>query len=128
MEVTFDPRLQAPFTCLIVGPTMSGKTIFTRALVESADNLIYPRPQRIVWCYGEFQPLYEDMMKINSKIEFVEGFPNELYEGFSPSVNNLLLLDDLMVELGNDKRLTNLYTKGAHHRYLSIIHIQQNLL
>ncbi len=127
MEVTFDPNLQAPFTCLIIGPTMSGKTIFTKTLIENADKLIYPRPQRIVWCYGEFQPLYEEIMKINSNIEFVEGFPDELYESFSPSINNLLILDDLMAELGSDKRLANLFTKGSHHRNLSIIHIQQNL-
>lgn len=127
MDITFNPKLQAPFTCLIVGPTMSGKTIFTKELVLNAEKLIYPPPQRIVWCYGEFQSLYDEIMKNNSKIEFIEGFPEELYNSFSPKVNNLLILDDLMSELGNDKRLPNLFTKGSHHRNLSIIHIQQNL-
>ena len=32
-----------------------------------------------------------------------------------------------MSESGNDKRITNLFTKGSHHRNLSVILLLQNL-
>ena len=33
-----------------------------------------------------------------------------------PSVWNLVVIHDLMQELNNDQRITNLFTKGCHHR------------
>ena len=32
-----------------------------------------------------------------------------------------------MSEIGNDKRITNLFTKGSHHKNLSVILLLQNL-
>ena len=40
---------------------------------------------------------------------------------------NLIVLDDLMAQSGGDKRLANLFTKGSHHRNLSVIYIVQNI-
>ena len=40
---------------------------------------------------------------------------------------NLVVIDDLMHELSNDQRMTNLFTKGSHHRNLSVIFILQNM-
>lgn len=56
---------------------MSEKTVFTKSSVENVGRLISPPPERIVWCYGEFQSIYQEMT--DCKIEFVEGFPEELY-------------------------------------------------
>ena len=40
---------------------------------------------------------------------------------------NLIVLDDLMAQSGGDKRIANLFTKGSHHRNLSVIYIVQNI-
>ena len=122
-----DARLQHPFTALICGPTQSGKTEFVKRLLMEKDAMIFPSPEHIVWCYGEFQPAH---MELNSKIpgiRFVEGIPTDLDGMFSPNCTNLLIIDDLMLETGNDKRITNLFTKGSHHRNLSVLLILQNL-
>ena len=37
-------------------------------------------------------------------------------------------MDDQMIEAGKDNRIVNLFTKGSHHRNLSVIYIVQNLL
>ena len=39
----------------------------------------------------------------------------------------MIIFDDLASELANSKFLTNLFTKGSHHKQLNIILISQNL-
>ena len=40
---------------------------------------------------------------------------------------NLIVFDDQMIEAGRDNRIVNLFTKGSHHRNLSVLYIVQNL-
>ena len=49
-----------PTTCLIAGPTGCGKTRFVARLLLSK-GMIKPRPTRIVWVYGEWQHIYDDL-------------------------------------------------------------------
>ena len=75
-------------TCLIAGPTGCGKTQFVVRLLKST-GMIVPKPTRIVWVYGEWQPLYDELLKTMT-IEFRKNSVDpELYESFSPEVHNL---------------------------------------
>ena len=60
-------------------------------------------------------------------INFVEGIPSDLESMIDPSIRNLVVIDDLMDQVSEDKRITNLFTKGCHHRNLSVIFILQNI-
>ena len=60
-------------------------------------------------------------------IHFVEGVPSDLESIINPSKRNLVVIDDLMKELSNDSGITSLFTKGCHHRNLSVIFILQNI-
>ena len=40
---------------------------------------------------------------------------------------NLIVLNDLMVQSGKEKRIADLFTKESHHRNLSVIYIVQNI-
>ena len=122
-----DPRLIHPFGALVAGPTCCGKTQFVKRLLESAESMIDGHPQNILWCYGMDQPAYEEMMQTIPNINFIEGLPNDLESQIDPSVRNLVVIDDLMNEVSNDKRLTNIFTKGCHHKNLSCIFILQNI-
>jgi hypothetical protein len=126
LQVDFDTRFQHPFTMTVCGATQSGKTYFVKQLLENNKKFINPEPANIIYCYGEHQPLY-DSMNVNPRITFVEGLPSDLYESIRPDKTNLLILDDLMSELSDDKQLSKLFTKGSHHRNLSIIFLVQNL-
>ena len=53
--------------------------------------------------------------------------PNDLSVCINPSQNNVLIIDDLMDEAGDDKSVTDLFTKGSHHMNISIIYIVQNI-
>ena len=62
-------------------------------------------------------------------IEFVKGIPESLENDSYLDVNirNLIVIDDQMIEAGKDNRIVNLFTKGSHHRNLSVLYIVQNL-
>ena len=121
--------MQHPFTCIVAGCTQSGKTVWVKSLLENAQTTISPTPQRIIWCYGQWQPSYFDTMRIMPGIEFNEGIPDDIDNAdyLHVSQRNLIVLDDLMAQSGKDKRISDLFTKGSHHRNLSIIYIVQNI-
>lgn len=112
---------------VITGPSGSGKTQWTRKLLLS--SLIQPPPERILWCFGQWQPLYDDIQKRIPSIEFVHGIPDYLTSSqyINASKRNLLVFDDLMTEAKCDPRIADLFTKGSHHRNISVVYLTQNL-
>ena len=125
--------LQHPFTMCISGPTSCGKTFLVNKILQSFISgrpKITPTPQRIIWMYKRWQPLYEEIKKaVYPTVEFVQGIPANLEkdEYINPKVRNLIVLDDLMSTASKDQRVTDLFTEGSHHRNLSVIAINQNL-
>ncbi|WAR21874.1 hypothetical protein MAR_015848 [Mya arenaria] len=84
----------------------------------------------IKWLYKRWQPLYSSIQSsVVPNVEFIQGVPSDLEDDdfFDPRINILLVLDDLFSEAGKDKRITDLFTEGSHHRSLSVISINQNL-
>ena len=68
-------RFEHPFTSMIAGMTGSGKTAWVRFLLQQASETTYNPPERIVWCYSQWQPAYTQMLVAMQHIEFVEGIP-----------------------------------------------------
>ena len=122
-------HLVHPFTCMIAGMTGTGKTLWVKSLIEQAQNTIHLPPERIVWCYSQWQPAYSELSMTIPGIEFVKGIPSTLEQDsyFDVNIRNLIIIDDQMIEAGNDNRVVNLFTKGLHYRNLSVIYIVQNL-
>ena len=112
---------------MVTGPSASGKTEWTRKLLLS--TLIQPPSERIIWCYGQWQPLYEDLQKKLPSIEFVHGIPEYLNSSqfINPSQRNLIVFDDLMTEAKCDQRIADIFTRGSHHRNLSCVYLTQNI-
>jgi hypothetical protein len=103
----------------VAGPTSSGKTWFVFKLIKHVDDMITPPPEKIIYCYGEFQPSFLEF----KTVEFNEGLPNA--ERFDGRQRILLIIDDLMNEI--DQNVSNIFTKLSHHRNVSVIFISQNL-
>ena len=99
--------MQHPFTCIVAGCTQSGKTVWVKSLLENAQTTISAAPQRIVWCYGQWQPSYFDMMRTMSGIEFNQGIPEDIDNADYLDVlqRNLIVLDDFLAQSGKDIRL-----------------------
>ncbi len=124
----FDCRLQHPFSCVISGPSNSGKTYFVKCLMENGLNMILKKFENIVYIYNCWQPLYDELLKLYD-IKFVEGIPTSLNDDHLLPVNKayLLILDDMMSEASGNAQVQKVFTQFVHHRNLSSIYIIQNL-
>lgn len=107
---------------MISGPTQSGKTNFTFELLNNLPALVSPAPTKIIWCYGEWQ---EKLRELPKSVVLSEGLSG--IHDIDSQERNLLILDDLMNEAGEASEVSELFTKGSHHRNLSVIFITQNL-
>ena len=54
-----------------------------------------------------------------SSSRVLQGIPSEIDSLFDRNVNNLIILDDMMDEATQDKRVSQLFTRGRHDIYLT---------
>ena len=104
-----DMVFRHPFT----GPTSCRKTYFVTKLLQNCQSKIVPTPQRIIWLYRRWQPLYDDIKtSVFPKIEFIEGLPLDLEQDsfIDPAKRNLIVLDDLMSTAAKDPRINDMFT------------------
>lgn len=107
-----------PFTCIVAGPSGCGKSNFVTNFIKHAQALCNITFVNITWCFDEMQPLY-NLQGVN----YNQGIPDlNMFDGKDP---NLIIIDDLMRE--SDGRIVDLFTKGSHHRNISVFYITQNL-
>ena len=90
-----------PFTSVISGPTGSGKSVFVRRFVHNIKHMMTPIPDRILWCYGEYQTLYGTVDGVDFHLRRSHG--------------------------RNGSKSSFLLTKKSHHRNISVMYIVQNL-
>ena len=119
--------MKQPFPALVARPTCCGKTQFVKRLRESGEQVIDSAPENIMWCYGIYQPTYDEILKSLPTIKFIEGLPDNMESMLDSSIRTLVVVDDLMQELSSNQRITNLFTKSCHHCNLSVIFILQNI-
>ena len=111
-----DSRLANPFTCIVSGPTGSGKSF---NLIEHAREINNPPAERIIFCYGEYQIIFDKY----PGVEFHDGLPDLSF--FDLKKRTLLVMDDLMTS--TDDRVVDIFTKVSHHRNISVVYFTQNL-
>lgn len=120
-----DTRWKHPWTALIAGPTGAGKTVFIQNFIKNIGTLSDTVFDRIILYYAEWQSAYKELGTFG--VEFREGLP-QLDEFRNDSSPKLIILDDLMHEsTSSDQTVVQLFTKGSHHRNLSVFFLTQNL-
>ena len=119
-------KFKHPFTFCIVGPTGCGKTVFVKNLLKVYKEKIYPVPQKILYFFSIWQPLYTDILKDNPHIQFIENYGGEV-NSLDSSDTTLIVLDDLMEESKDDADIAKIFTKGSHHKNISVLFLSQNL-
>ena len=118
-------RFHTPSSLMIAGPSGSGKTVFTTKLLLDNPELFADPPPDVHYCYGSWQKGFDPLKKAG--VRFHEGIPDSdaLPQWFPKG--GVLVLDDLMDEGGNDKRVLDLFTKHSHHRNITVIYLCQDL-
>ena len=119
----------APATVCISGGTGCGKTTFCYQLMRESTQMFTQPVHKILYCYGVYQNLYEEMEQIIPNLEFHEGLPsqskiNELTQDMN---HNLVILDDLALSVTKSSDMEQLFCQTSHHRNLSVIFLTQNL-
>jgi ABC-type dipeptide/oligopeptide/nickel transport system ATPase subunit len=124
-----DLKFKHPFTCILSGPTGSGKTSFCIKILQNLDSLSTEINFNggISWCYTERTAVpSQQLASLKTNIKYDEGVPEENDIGDAHGRPSLLILDDLLNQVYSQK-VCNLFTKGSHHRNISLILIAQNL-
>ena len=114
-----NPQLAITSSMILSGASGCGKSFWILKLISEANNIIIPQPERIIYCYAEYQPMFDDF----TNVQFIEGLPEmNLFDGKQPT---LLVLDDLM-SATNDN-VSDLFTRISHHHNVFVVYITQNL-
>ena len=114
-----------PFTCMMAGPSQSGKSTLLSNILKLNQRMISPPPERIIYCYARWSDGFNDLKQISPRVEFLQGLPDT--ETFSAQTNNVLILDDLMSEAEKNRSILELFTTDSHHANISVFLISQNL-
>jgi hypothetical protein len=112
-----------PFSCIISGASQTGKTVFTQNLLRCLDSMVSPRITNVILSFAENQTLYDDIKNMDSRIKLVNGYDYDIL----PNSNTLIIIDDQMSSAMKDSRVQDLFTKGVHHKSISVILITQDL-
>ena len=111
-------KLQHAFTLIVAGPSSCGKSTFVIRLLECKKQLCDVVFTNIVWCHSENNSPHH-----LKNVTFDKGVPDiENPE----NVATLIVLDDLM-NFAYSTKVSQLFTKGSHHRNISLVLITHNL-
>jgi len=105
---------------------MSGKTQLVKNFIYNANKIIVPPPKKIVISYTEDQQIYDELQLNVDNVQLVKGLTFEISD-FTSSEPTLLVIDDQMKDIVKCNKMQELFTRGVHHRSVSVIILQQNI-
>ena len=143
-----DGRFRHPFTCVVSGPSRSGKLTFVRNLLLKEKDLIDTKFDYVYIFLGTSASENRTLSTIGAELcqrvnvlDVRDKYLSRdvLKENFPPDINSILrkhsaeqkkgclIFDNLMEELSQCGVLSKLFTKYSTHYDVSIINITQNL-
>lgn len=112
----------------MTGQSHAGKSTFVFSLLKHLE-LFESDIKHILYVFGIWQPLFEQMETVVNSITFHQGIPDKnILERFSNEHGSILLvLDDVMGQGTNNVELMNLFTTYSHHMGITVIFLLQNI-
>ena len=77
--------------------------------------------------YSELQPDYNMIREQYTGIEFEKEWRDEIFAPLIFEQLNILVLDDQIAVASSSKSVVDLFTKGSHHRNLTVIYLVQSV-
>lgn len=112
-----------PFSWILAGASQSGKTEFTKHFLKHIDSMINTKIDEIILSYSEEQPAYREIKDIDQRVDLIKDLDFDIEK----NGNKLVIIDDQMNHALKNSKIQDLFTKGVHHRSISVILITQNL-
>ena len=116
---------------IVTGSSKSGKTYWINRFLSNVNQMFQGRPvEEVLYYYSHDQPLYSEMKQnLKDKITFREGIPtlNDILEFAKDEKHRLIILDDVMHLIVDNKDIALLFTQLVHHKNMSCIIVYQNL-
>ena len=118
-------KFKHPFTCISSGPSVSGKSSFCKRFLQNLDALCRERDFDgcVIWCHSEKTAVLSPTV-LPRNIRINEGVQADFDNARGRPC--LVILDDLLNDVYS-KHVCDLFTKGSHHRNISVIQFTQNL-
>lgn len=123
-------KFESPSSCVLAGPSSTGKSSYVFKVLKHANGIFTKPPEAIIYCYGVYQALFDDMKKTIPKIEFHEGVPTKdmLDTWFIRTPQHkLLILDDLMQKASKSEDVVDIFCQYSHHLNFTCWLICQNI-
>ena len=148
MMSVYDSRLKHPFTCVITGPSRSGKLTFVRKFLLSQGELTTVVFDYVIIFLGTDALKNKTLSSLGSVLtqrvyvlemkniycteddlqnKFPQDLKNMLKLRSDKGMKGCLIFNDLMEELSHCGVFLKLFTKYSTHYDVSIINITQNL-
>lgn len=129
----FDTRFKAPFNCMVVGPSSSGKTTWVRNFLKVREVLMTAPPVKVFLFYNMDQPIYGDMKReglIDEMFDSKQNFPSlqeveKLVSPYRDIGGSLIIFDDMLTNLTAD--FERVFLNLSHHENASTILMSQSL-
>ncbi|MCG8049061.1 MAG: hypothetical protein JAY66_25830 [Candidatus Thiodiazotropha taylori] len=114
----------------MAGATGSGKTTLLFEILRHGTQMFSAEPKRVIYCYGVYQKLYDEMKLHLPHIWFYEGLPSkddlEAWSAEQPGMK-VLVLDDLLQKAAKNPEIVDLFCQYSHHLNFSTFFLVQNL-
>lgn len=125
-------KLKAPFSMTISGPSQCGKSEFVFNIIKFRGDVVTADFKRIIYCQSNTYSVkniefFDRLRREFEPLEILQGLPdiNELQLTYNDEPA-LLIVDDLMNDVLNSKKMVEIATIHAHNFNLSVIFILQN--
>lgn len=119
-----DLRLKAPFTCIVAGPTSSGKSHIVFRLLKHRAQMINTTLKEVIYCLPPGQKIETpEFIRRDRGIKFHSGIPD--FAKITDGEPRLVVLDDLMSNVNTE--VMDLFTRGSHHKNISVLFLVQNI-
>ena len=111
-------KFKHPFTCIVAGPTGSGKTSFCIKLLRNLDTQCTESRfgVGIIWCYSEETAVPRTQLdELGLNITYQEGLPEKY--GNALGEPSLMILDDLLNQVSFERRLRSVHEGQSPQKY-----------
>jgi hypothetical protein len=126
----YDARFKTPFTCLLAGPSQSGKTSVVFNILRDRQSLFDVPTNNIFYFYQHWQPSFEIFRKEGLVTEWLCELPTiqvleEKTAPFKDAEGSIVVIDDFMGQLNED--ISSLFTFLCHSNRVSVFLMTQNV-